>query len=427
VYDGENRLVLVEPLSASSGAVRVRMAYDYLGRRVQKVVEEHDGSGWDESDDVRWVYAGWNKIEERRTSGGVTTKKDFVWGLDLSQSMAGAGGIGGLLAVVDESGTQMSFLYDANGNVGQLVDEQGATVARYEYDAFGNVLVASGAAAEENAYRFSTKYADAETGLEYYGLRMYSPTLGRWLNRDPAEEDVGGANLYGMVGNAPNGFVDALGLKRLHLYLVVKSFIAPIVGETGFIPSGAATSGRIPSTDGALIAGALFGLNEDPRDDSKDGAYRLYSRLDVYFDCCGEGNDRFGSGLSSHMDKDGGGEALFGLIAGTMEIRDMRIRKRDSQTWEFRYRGTGRPNLLAEPAFNIFSPRTSRFIWHEVLGTFSCKDNVMKAEMVGSNFPSHRMWIGGELAAEDSQGLLINLWRPSENDPSQVRGDRHLF
>jgi hypothetical protein len=34
-----------------------------------------------------------------------TTVKNFVWGLDLSQSMEGAGGIGGLLAVVDGAGT----------------------------------------------------------------------------------------------------------------------------------------------------------------------------------------------------------------------------------------------------------------------------------------------------------------------------------
>jgi RHS repeat-associated protein len=155
---------------------------------VQKVVEEFDGSSWAAQDDVRFVYLGWNVIEERHTSAGVSTKKNFVWGLDLSQSMDGAGGIGGLLAVVDEAGSQMAFLYDANGNVGQLVDEAGSTVAKYEYDAFGQVLVASGAAAEGNSWRFSTKMADLETGLVYYGYRFYWPAMGRWVSRDPIEE-----------------------------------------------------------------------------------------------------------------------------------------------------------------------------------------------------------------------------------------------
>ena len=57
------------------------MAYDYLGRRVQKVVEEYSGSSWAAQDDHRFVYLGWNVIEERHTSGGVSTKKNFVWGL----------------------------------------------------------------------------------------------------------------------------------------------------------------------------------------------------------------------------------------------------------------------------------------------------------------------------------------------------------
>ena len=37
-------------------------------------------------------------------------------------------------------------------------------------------------------------------GLSYYGYRYYDSELGRWLNRDPIEEE-GGVNLYGFVGN----------------------------------------------------------------------------------------------------------------------------------------------------------------------------------------------------------------------------------
>ena len=45
----------------------------------------------------------------------------------------------------------------------------------------------------------------------YYGYRYYSPELGRWLNRDPIEED-GGYNLYVFVFNSPAYDVDVLGL-----------------------------------------------------------------------------------------------------------------------------------------------------------------------------------------------------------------------
>jgi hypothetical protein len=41
----------------------------------------------------------------------------------------------------------------------------------------------------------------------YYGYRYYNPTLGRWVSRDPAEED-GGLNLYGMCYNNPVNWFD---------------------------------------------------------------------------------------------------------------------------------------------------------------------------------------------------------------------------
>lgn len=36
--------------------------------------------------------------------------------------------------------------------------------------------------------RFSTKYYDAKADLYYYGYRYYSPSLGRWISRDPIKE-----------------------------------------------------------------------------------------------------------------------------------------------------------------------------------------------------------------------------------------------
>ena len=140
---------------------------------------------------------------------GAETVTRYVWGLDLSQSVQGAGGIGGLL--LQDTGTETRlYTYEANGNVGQLVDgTTGAVVAHYAYDPFGTTLTASGTAAEANPFRFSTKYTD--TGLVYYGYRFYSPYLGRWLTRDPIGE-LGGWNLYGFVQNSPMNVWDELGL-----------------------------------------------------------------------------------------------------------------------------------------------------------------------------------------------------------------------
>jgi RHS repeat-associated protein len=131
----------------------------------------------------RYTYDGWAMIRE---ADGSRTN-DYAYGLDLSGSPQGAGTIGGLLmATLD--GTNAFYCYDANGNVTELVDGGGNTVAAYRYDPFGNTIGKSGALADANPFRFSTKYLDGETDLYYYGLRFYSPKLGRWLSRDPVGE-----------------------------------------------------------------------------------------------------------------------------------------------------------------------------------------------------------------------------------------------
>lgn len=42
-------------------------------------------------------------------------------------------------------------------------------------------------------------YDPTASGMFFYGYRYYNPEMGRWLNRDPIEEE-GGLNLYGFVG-----------------------------------------------------------------------------------------------------------------------------------------------------------------------------------------------------------------------------------
>lgn len=214
-YDSENQLTRAEVL----GRTISTFSYDYIGRRTGKKVKVLDGAARDYS--MTWVYSGWQPIEERRTENGTTTIANLIWGLDLSQRPDGAEGVGGLLAAVAFPSTETTlFAYDANGNVVDVIDGTlNRNQTHYQYDAFGNLPLGLFDDGTGRQVRFSTKYADAETGLYYYGYRYYHPMLGRWITRDPIGH-AGAINMYGFVGNDPIGRLDTLGLydEAVHYY-----------------------------------------------------------------------------------------------------------------------------------------------------------------------------------------------------------------
>lgn len=193
-YDGENRLIKV-----IQGSSTWHYVYDYLGRRIEK-----RGTGITKT---RFLYDGWNVIAE--LDGSNTIVRRFAWGLDVSGSLQGAGGIGGLLVI--DAGAQYHPLYDASHNVIGLYNSSGSLQAAYAYDAFGNLQTSAGTYATSNPFRSATKYTDSETGFVYYGMRYYSPMLGRFINRDPIEEG-GGLNLYLFCKNDGVNQSDYLGM-----------------------------------------------------------------------------------------------------------------------------------------------------------------------------------------------------------------------
>jgi len=213
-WDAENRLTAMEARAeaVSAGAPKVRLVfgYDGGGRRFKKEVYvwNFTTSAYALQQSLRFVYEGWNLIGELNAS--LTPVRLYTWGLDVSGSMQGAGGVGGLLMMKTASDA-FYYTFDGNGNVQQLVNATTATIAAdYEYGPFGEPLRATGALAKVNPFRFSTKYEDNETGLLYYGYRYYTPSTGRWLNRDRIEEK-GGLNVYSFNYNEPTRWIDVLG------------------------------------------------------------------------------------------------------------------------------------------------------------------------------------------------------------------------
>ena len=213
-WNAENRLIAMETRADLPGDVprlRLEFQYDLQGRRVRKQVFSWISGSWVLISDIRFIYDDWLLVSEQSASGGNLTTNSYVWGLDLSGSLQGAGGVGGLLAVTAETNGTHFAASDGNGNVvGLYKSNDAAVTAIFEYDPFGNILRATGPMVTEMPFRFSTKYQDDQTGLHYYPFRYYNGVC--WLNRDPIGAQ-GGINLYSFTKNSPISYFDPFGLE----------------------------------------------------------------------------------------------------------------------------------------------------------------------------------------------------------------------
>lgn len=221
-YDAENRLIRQDKKGTN---VRLQHFYDHLHRRWKVQLWDGTAQQWSKRfihDDMRVIADFWDNVEDEANFANA-----FFWGLEATNTLGGAGGVGGLVEVHYNN---LSFipLQDDRGNIFgyQRADER-QTVS-WDMTSTGEILHERGtittnqgqtllAGSWDFRFRYQTKWQDAGgSPLHLYGYRFYHAGLGRFLNRDPLEEP-GGHNLYAKVrNNFPNGW-DHLGLFRRHL------------------------------------------------------------------------------------------------------------------------------------------------------------------------------------------------------------------
>lgn len=189
-YDAENRLVSIQfEKEGRSIEERFEYGYDHFLRVYQrfenssKVVEK------------RFVRLGLIELEERDAQDNTLAKN--IWRPDRP------GGVGGLL-MRQQNSQNYYYLTNHLGHVYGVVDQQGQRLSQRAYSPYGQV---TGDDFSLQPFGMSTKRSDFESGLAYFGYRFYMPNLGRWLNRDPLQEQ-GGINLYAYVNGDPLRYID---------------------------------------------------------------------------------------------------------------------------------------------------------------------------------------------------------------------------
>ena len=232
----------------------------------------------------------YNGAGRRVSKGNITFTYDSEGRL-LKQS-------NGLEFIYDNSGVigvkynnaQYFYRRDAQGNIIAIIDNGGAAVVQYNYDAWGNhkVLNASGIEivtvndiGNLNPFRYRGYYYDTETGLYYLQTRYYDPVVGRFISRDSIEyadpESINGINLYAYCGNNPVKYVDPNGtlfiLTTVLIFLGIGAVAGGIVGGVTAAQSGSnvflgiltgaflgGAVGAIVGLGGAFLAGGLSAI-----------------------------------------------------------------------------------------------------------------------------------------------------------------------
>ena len=196
-------------LTATTGSDVITYTYNCKNQQI---------SWSDGTDTVTYTY-NLSGLRASKTNTGVSVTVNYIWsGANMVyEYVTGFPATGirhyyGLTLIYSSNGN--FYLYNAHGDVVQLVDEDGEILRTYEYDAFGNEKDPDGA--DTNYFRYCGEYFDIESGTYYLRARYYNPANGRFTSEDPAQA---GLNWYVYANSNPVLYIDPNGLDAYIYYL----------------------------------------------------------------------------------------------------------------------------------------------------------------------------------------------------------------
>ena len=170
------------------------------------------------------------------------------------------------------NGVQYWYQKNMQGDVVRILNEGGAEVAIYTYDAWGKNLQITDKDGNDvsgnpthianiNPFRYRGYYYDTETGWYYLNARYYDPNVGRFLSPDVilgANGGLQGYNLFAYCNNNPVMFADPSGNFAIFGGLVLGKAAAAVAGAvaTVFVTLGSVIlSGRAEQVGSGVIDG----------------------------------------------------------------------------------------------------------------------------------------------------------------------------
>ncbi|QQR84153.1 DNRLRE domain-containing protein [Candidatus Peregrinibacteria bacterium] len=220
-YDPEGNLRSIQntwyqenPYGTSFTQQAVRYLYDHKGNRTVKLQSIDRQSGINLT---FYVNDGNRVINELvSNSSNITpfiSSKSIVYGIDQ-------------IAQIDANGVIEYVHTDPIGSTLVMTDASGNDIKQMEYAPFGEVMGASGPG--DTKYQFTGQEYDPESELVYMNARYYSPSLGRFIQKDPVIGYEGNAlswNPYVYANNNPLRYNDPTGMDGEEISLVSEPYL----------------------------------------------------------------------------------------------------------------------------------------------------------------------------------------------------------
>ena len=175
----------------------------------------------------------------------------------------------GTREALEYGGQVYYYLYNAQGDVMALYDNDLNIVAEYTYDSWGKLLSVTGSLAETvgktNPFRYRGYYYDSETELYYLNSRYYDPETGRFINADgyvSTGQGVLGNNMFTYCGNNPVVRVDSTGNFWGTLLVIATAVVAVATVVYTLVKSSAADKKEYTSISAAAKAWAKDNKNK---------------------------------------------------------------------------------------------------------------------------------------------------------------------